>query len=823
MKPLFCPGLGATWDVDGNQVAIVNDPSVGGMSPGTPTTRIAEANTCNNTMLFKHTDVFACNTSGSCGSAPAAGALQTTNNGLSNCSGGTNLVTNPCNAGNQFVNCQQDHRCDIATSTCVWNGGAGYFDSTAGGVDLTIGVACNPPSGGELIPICNRGDLAAPGSAPIEIHIKNGLPYADACAPGDAAMCNGTLPAAGLAPGECFNLPCANAGNDYAVLTAPTVVEAPGRCANNQAYTKTQGTPGCAACLTCNTRVSGRVYDPSGATPTPGANNLPLAGITVFQPSGALTPFVDGVTCDSCTSLDSPSVAKAVTDATGAFTLTGVTPGPNARIVVQSGRWRREITTNVTACGANAKPAGTFRMPKNRTDGNGGVADIPKMALVMGRQESLECMFLRMGISQSEIQKRTGPADAARIQLYRSTGMTTTSGLPMLPTPNLWGAGGSLNEYTALILPCDGGTIFLPDQSLNATSAADRARIRDFANAGGRLFMDDWTGETFVVQGAAPFPSTGTFAPFAVPSLPARARVLTPTPPQVLFRDWLTAVGASSDYGVDWLRVDQARLRILDPVASTTQWVRGHTTNSWGAGAPPGPPSNGGNYSLSYSFETPYPGGTCGASGGTGRVIFNGMHVSQTRATGAFPYTTASVYPTNCSLAAALAPEEKALEYQLFQLTACQLGGAPPPPPPLPLPTVTFVRDYEGVCGVGEIPVWTNFYWQSITPAGTSIDFHAATADTPAGFPATPPMPPVAPNSRLIATASGASVLPAPAPPPNWATSAQTVDTHLRTDAPPPNTASKRWLRVYMTFKPTGSLAPTLLGWRQQYSCVPSE
>src|SRR5690606_18589139 len=120
--------------------------------------------------------------------------------------------------------------------------------------------------------------------------------------------------------------------------------------------------------------------------------NLPLAGVTVFQPSGALTKFTDGVACDSCASLDSPSITKSITDASGAFTLYNVTPG-NTRIVVQSGRWRREITVPVSACVTNQPAAGTFRMPRNQKDGNGNVADIPKIAIVTGNQESLACLM----------------------------------------------------------------------------------------------------------------------------------------------------------------------------------------------------------------------------------------------------------------------------------------------------------------------------------------------------------------------------------------------------------------------------------------------
>ena len=502
-KPLFCPGLGTTWDVNGNQIAIVNDPSVGGASPGTPAARLPEANTCNNSVAFKHTDILACNASGSCGSNIPPTAIQTTNNGLSNCSGGSNRVTNPCNAGNELTNCQQDHHCDIPTSTCVWNGAAGYFDPAAGGPDLTIGAACNPPAGGELLPICNRGSVAVPAGAPIAIHVNNGTPYANACAPGDAATCNGVIPAGGLAPGACFNFPCNNNGNDYAVLVAPTVAEG-ARCANNQAYTKTQGTPGCASCISCDTKITGRVFDPSGASPTANANNVGLANIAVFQPvSTTLTaindnPLAGPPPCDTCASLSSPAIAQTLTNPDGTFTLSGVTPGPNKTLVVQTGRWRRQFAIgNVAACGTTVLTPGVARLPKSRTDGFGGVADIPKIALSLGAGETLECLLRRIGIADSEFVPGNAVAAPERFHIYRSSGMQTSPAAPQVNT--LYQAGGRIGAYSAMLGSCDFSN---PGNAwVNMTSApagtSDRDRMMTYANQGGRLFLDHRLGESF--------------------------------------------------------------------------------------------------------------------------------------------------------------------------------------------------------------------------------------------------------------------------------------------------------------------------------------
>ena len=87
-------------------------------------------------------------------------SIQTTSNGDSTCGGAVNVHSNPCSAS-PLSSCQQDWRCDTASDTCVWNGGEGYFDPAAGGIDLTIGAGCEY-SGTDIIPLCNRGSTAVP-------------------------------------------------------------------------------------------------------------------------------------------------------------------------------------------------------------------------------------------------------------------------------------------------------------------------------------------------------------------------------------------------------------------------------------------------------------------------------------------------------------------------------------------------------------------------------------------------------------------------------------------------------------------------------------
>jgi hypothetical protein len=122
------------------------------------------------------------------------------------------------------------------------------------------------------------------------------------------------------------------------------------------------------------------------------------------------------------------------------------------------------------------------------------------------------------------------------------------------------------------------------------------------------------------------------------------------------------------------------------------------------------------------------------------------------------------------------------------------------------------------VCPTGTKAEWEFFYWQSIVPAGTSISFRAATATTAAGLPPAPPG--AAPTTVPIGQATTTTPV---TPAGTWSQDAQTVADHLKLEPPGPAQPSQDFLRVYMTFNPSGAAAPTLAAWRQTYDCVPAE
>jgi hypothetical protein len=746
------------------------------------------------------------------GGGVAPTSFQTTGTGDSSCSGATNVHSNPCDAS-PLSSCQQDWRCDTATNSCVWNAGEGYYDPDAGGIDLTIGAGCEY-NGQDVIPLCNRGSSPVPADTILGVNVTNGVE--DACAtPHTTFDCAVNVGSAGLAPGDCTNVVgCPVNGNKNAVVNAMgrDIAEAPGRCANNAAAAKTAGAAGCSTCTSCNTRLTGVIYDPRGVNPLP--------NVLVYVPTTTVAALPVGPSCDTCTSLatGNPSTL-AVTNYRGEFTLDRAPAGVPFELVILAGKWRRIVTVPaITACGSATLSTSLSRLPRNKAEGN-----IPKMALTMASGDQLECLLRKVGVDDAEFTSTTGNG---RIHLYTLNGMSfggATNG-----PANLWGDAAALNTYDFIVAPCDLNHNTFPGPNVGpntnnppnpTANNAQRTNMRDYVNAGGRLFATHWMSHDFVYLNWPP-PAGPVEEEFGqnidndreAPVFPYT--IDTSSADGALLAQWAPAVGAGIAGPPPKITFNSWRhlSKSVNTASGAVRLSHGDSTQ---------PPVNhaqnssvwGGPHVNMYEFNTPWPNGACG------RVVVSQSHVSA--GSGAFPGGCGSP-------AVDMTAQEKAFEFLLFNATAC-IGPQPdtptPPPPPV-LPTgQVFTVDFESSCKVGERAVWQLFQWKASTPAGTSIDFRAATADTVALLPAAPPggLPTTIPigtanNANALTTADGwtydTSGTPAFTPRP--------ISWHLAND-PSPAQTSKSALRVYMTFNTTPLVSPILYQWRQLFSCVPNE
>jgi len=392
------------------------------------------------------------------------------------------------------------------------------------------------------------------------------------------------------------------------------------------------------------TTVSGKVYDPAGVDP--------LYNVIVYVPNAPVQPFKDGASCDKCGALASGSpIATAITDPSGSFTLENVPVGSNIPLVLQIGKWRRQITIpSVAKCtDTPITDKNLMRLPKNKIEG-----DIPLMAIATGGADPFECLLQRIGIDNAEF---TVPSGNGRIRYYQATGGTTlASATPSATT--LWGSAAELAKYDIVLLPCEG------DEYLNEKPAASRNNVETYTNQGGRLFTTHY-GYAWLASncsggacGTAKFGTTGVWNVnnYDV-SDPLPALVNMSFPKGLAFAQWLQNVGATTTIGN--IALNQSRHDLDKENAPTQMWMTAHTT------------ANGPTVQH-ITFNTPI---GVPDDQQCGRVVYSDFHVSATDRQG-------NVFPASCK-SGPLTPQEKALEFMLFDLSSCiQKDTAPPAPPP---------------------------------------------------------------------------------------------------------------------------------------------
>jgi hypothetical protein len=449
----------------------------------------------------------------------------------------------------------------------------------------------------------------------------------------------------GAGPGDA--LASSDAGNVF------TMVEGGGGCtgiACNQVQCPTGQT----------TTVSGTVYDPAG--------KVPLYNVVVYVPNAPLDPLPsNGATCDQCGGTISGSpIVTALTDAKGAFVLQNLPAGTNVPLVMQLGKWRREVMLpTVPSCMTTAvTDRNLTRLPRNQTEGS-----IPSIAVTTGGADPLECLLRKVGLDDREFSAAGGPG---RVHLYAggswtdgqsvnhpaasSFASTLNSGAAFAGAGSLWGSESTLQPYDMVLMACEGE---LDDQ---AKPPAARQALYDYENAGGRVFASHWHRFWFS-DGPTPVPSVGTWMDQPDPAATgatATGSIDTSFPKGMALRDWLVNVGASTVAGQLPIKDSKDNLAATNP-SEAQQWITIPNPNALS--------DAGGGSAVEYTtFNTPI---GQPASAQCGRVVYSDLHVSSGDVTG-------QPFPTGC-ITTDLSPQEKALEFMLFDLSSCVQSDAVAP------------------------------------------------------------------------------------------------------------------------------------------------
>lgn len=459
----------------------------------------------------------------------------------------------------------------------------------------------------------------------------------------------------GAAPTGLAGASSATAGRFGNAPTAPTTT--PNFGTGNMPGTA--ATVGCGLqcaqriCPTGSTTISGTIYDPAGKNP--------LYNVAAYVPQEAPKPFKEGANCDPCESLytGKPLVA-AMTDPAGRFTLNMAPDGPNIPLVIQIGKWRRQfVLPNVLPCQDNPIPDKLLTLPKNRMEG-----DIPKIAISTGGADTLECLLRRVGVDASEYIG--GPGGEGRIHIFQGSGRGGGGGIlgggrgeppnTMPPGPSssatLWSSAAELMKYDILLLSCEG----------EETTGMNQQALHDYASMGGRVFASHFHYSWF---NTGPYGSENlaTWSTGSNDLGDIGGTIVTSFPKGQALFNWLQLNNALIN---SELPIKEARHNAdVGPMNTASQsWILA-SQSSTAPGA-----------SQYFSFNTPTD-TMIGPDGKDycGRVVFSDLHV------GAASMDNPQLpVPSSCTNGD-LSPQEKALEFMLFDLSACVTPDDKPPPP----------------------------------------------------------------------------------------------------------------------------------------------
>jgi hypothetical protein len=443
----------------------------------------------------------------------------------------------------------------------------------------------------------------------------------------------------------------------------------PGTCTNLQC----QASP-CAPQGKPETSLTGHVYDPAG--------NLPLYNVYVYIPNATPDPIDAGhPICTQCQAPPSghPIIGR-LTDETGAFNLQyssqmdgawGVPSGDNIPLVIQVGKWRRQLVIpHIDACTTldldtifnNTPDAGKDR--QLRLPGNGSEGDMPLMAFTSGCDPA-ECFLRHIGIDDSEFAP---PGTGGKhVHFYTghnnfvqaNAGSSVTGGNTPAQTYQWWTNSANLLQYDIIFNACECAAF---PRGTTAYGA-----MQSYLDGGGRLFTTHYYYNWFAPPtGPAAFQPVADWYPERGPLSPdAGYYVDSSFPKGQKFAAWLLAnVGGPNVTGSVSSGVQVALFDTRNDVAragpplypKSTRWIY----NAGSSGPDGGPPWT---YDTSYlSFNTPTTAPDAGMQ--CGRAVFSDVHLSGLSDNSTFPNECAQADPK-------YAANEKALEFLFFDLSSC--------------------------------------------------------------------------------------------------------------------------------------------------------
>ncbi len=408
------------------------------------------------------------------------------------------------------------------------------------------------------------------------------------------------------------------------------------------------------------TSITGVVYDPAGV--------LPLYNVYVYIPNATPEPIKAGSpTCTQCEAPASGSpIIGTLTNDKGEFTLQqgatdmfGVPSGTDIPLVLQVGKWRRQIKIpSVAACGTTAIPDPSTPSLKLRLPAKSSEGDMPMMAFTSGCDPA-ECFLRHIGIDDSEFVPPT--STTGHVHFYTGqSGSAITGGNQPADTYQWWSSEANLLKYDIVFNACE--------CSENDRGPQAYPAMHSYLSAGGRLFTTHYYYNWFTPPDGSggyvsDFNGVVNWAPGGFGGGAPNFYIDTTFPKGKAFADWMQDNKVTQTYGE--LNLFDTRNDMGTSKPESSRWI--YNANS---------PTDPGYAEMYMSFNTPVgkpPTQQCG------RAVFSDVHLSGSSDSSTFPNECLSADPTG-----EYSTNEKALEFLFFDLSSCVQDNTKPPPPPPP-------------------------------------------------------------------------------------------------------------------------------------------
>jgi hypothetical protein len=403
------------------------------------------------------------------------------------------------------------------------------------------------------------------------------------------------------------------------------------------------------------TTLTGTVYAPNGT--------LPLYNALVYVPNVPLPPIPPGLTCDRCGTIpQGEPVVAALTDHRGVFVLDNVPVGQDIPLVIQVGKWRRQVVIpEVASCTETrlTDPELT-RLPRNRSEG-----DMPRIAVTTGICDNITCLLPKLGIDEQEIGIAGddvaitfyggGPAGPSEGELTRYEPrlqqMTLASGL--------WSDLNELQKYDMGLFSCE------CEEAPGSKGPAAYEAMTRYLDMGGRVFGTDYQ---YVWYKYSPDPNLQNALAFRpsefgdlAPAVPVRLD--TSFPKGKALADWLANLRPGSSYGEVTCEQVWDNLRGANEAASQV----------WGVSPPPATEMTTSDRPRFVTINTP---AGVASSEQCGRAVHLDAHITSSST------ILIEDYPEDCGTE--LLEGEEVLAFFFFDVASCiQDDGAPVVVPPV--------------------------------------------------------------------------------------------------------------------------------------------